>query len=167
MEEKTKNIILGTIYSAILFMIFFTWFNRISGILLKAIYPPEKSDIGAFMMFPPVIPSIVAIVLTVILAILATYLILHFARIERMNEFLKPNKFKVSMGVAVILLIIVLYYLAELDRINYYVLNILMIRLVPFDLFFFMEILFPIIVYYIIICLIDKYIIEKNRVKEI
>jgi len=157
MNEKLKNIILGTIYSVVLFLILSEFIGRIVNFFEKLIYPQEGKQLISM------IPGLISMVVTIILTIVAIYLIIHFITLARINDFLKPNKFKVIVSIIVLVLIFGSVFLSEfgLFHMNYYLKKYLLLNSNMFG-FEFMELLFPIIGYYLIFCTIDYFMKRKQ-----
>ena len=157
MNEKLKNIILGTIYSVVLFLILSEFIGRIVNFFEKLIYPQEGKQLISM------IPGLISMIVTIILTIVTIYLIIHFITLARINNFLKPNKFKVIVSIIVLFLILGSVFLSEfgLFHMNYYLKKYLLLNSNMFE-FEFMELLFPIIGYYLIFCTIDYFIKRKQ-----
>ena len=157
MNEKVKNIILGTIYSVVLFLILSEFIGRIVNFFEKLIYPQEGKQLISM------IPGLISMVVTIILSIVAIYLIIHFITLARINNFLKPNKFKVIVSIIVLVLIFgsVIFSEFGLFHMNYYLKKYLLLNSNMFG-FEFMELLFPIVGYYLIFCTIDYFMKRKQ-----
>jgi hypothetical protein len=161
-EEKTKKGILWTFYSIILFIILQgITENIILKIQRARIASTEiQNGVGTASIFGA--GGLLGLAASIILPLIIIYLSIKFSDINKINEFLKPNKFKVNVTAIVVFLVFALVLLKEAGRIalNPIIENIMLVRITQFGLGF-MEILFPVIIYYLIICLIYN-ISRKN-----
>jgi len=152
MEEKNKNILFGFIYSLLLFVIFQTFIGIILNNIVNVLYPQEGQLISMF-------PSTIGWIISISLSLVLVYLIIHFVTVNKINDFLKPNKIKVISSIILIVLALTPIYLSELGiiKLNYLFKQILTFHSMIFSGFFeFMELIFPIIIYYLVVCVLYK-----------
>lgn len=136
MNQKISNILIGTTYFIILIVIFWQVLNIIARLTNAMIRD------GA---------------LKFIIIMILSGLVLHFATIKKINYLLKPNKIKIITSLIIFFIAYGLVLLNALGQIhiNYYIVHIITFYSISFSgIFEFMEFLFPLIIYYLIICLI-------------
>ncbi len=156
MKKKNQIILLGIIYSLLLFIIFQTYIeigvNNTLNIISRTFYSSPESLV-------PMFPSTIGWLISIVVSLVLVWLIIHFVTIKKINDFLKPNKTKVISSIFLIILALTPVFLREsgIIHLKFKVVNILTFGSLAFSGFFeFMELFFPILVYYLFVCLLYK-----------
>ncbi len=153
-----RKIIFSIIYFILLYAILHTYFAHIF------ISPPEVQSIGKIGAVVSAIRPTEIIILG--LSLILSFLIIFFVKTTRINNFLKPKKWKIIPTIIILIPALFLIYGKELGlfNINYYIIQAITFKSVIFSgLFEFMELAFPIIAYYIIVCLIYALVNRKSE----
>jgi hypothetical protein len=172
-DDNTKLLITGTIYSILLLIIFGTFINKALMFLLESFYPKPSTTgqgLGINIMPIPIIPTLAVSIIALVIAVTMTYAVIRLVRVQRINEFLKPNKFKINTTIVILAFILVLAIIQAFGVFNAVWYSILMNVLTFVSSIFdgtglFMVWLFPMIVYYLIVCWIYNRDMKAKEMK--
>lgn len=153
-----KNLVLGIIYFILLFASFLYYISY----FIPAT-PPNK--VGNAVEIA-IIPNLTKWAISLTISIVASLLIIFLVKVNKINSFLKPKKWKILPLIIIIAPILFLIYAKDLNllQINYYLVKHLTFnaKIVFSSPFEFMELIFPLMIYYLIICAIYAIVNKKQ-----
>lgn len=159
MKENYKNILLVVLYSYVTYLLFWDLLEEVVQFVGGLIFPQYQH---VNILLTQKIPSIIVFSIKMAFLFLIIFAILRFIKLSRLNNFYKPNKFKLFATIITLTSIYVINstLLRYFWDIGYYVSRVLFLYIPGFHE---IGIFFPVFIYYSLFCWID-YLRNKKRV---
>ena len=114
------------------------------------------------------IPDLISSTVSILISLSLAYLTIKLLTLDKINNFLYLTVKKVLITLILVLLALTPVYLSEFGiiKLNYILKQILTFHSIIFSgIFEFMESLFPIIIYYVIVCLVSYLSSNQNNLQ--